>query len=141
MKRFDDWPHSLDVFLTSRRDVPFRWGENDCCLFACDAILIMTGVDLAHGFRASYDTARSARRFIRECGAEGVGELADQITAQHGLRCVPPSFAQRGDLVLLEGEHGESLGIVSLCGTEILAPAEHCLAAVPFGKGERAWRI
>jgi hypothetical protein len=141
MKRFDDWPGLLDTFVASRRDMPFRWGANDCCLFACDAVLIMTGEDLAHGFRATYDTPHSAKKAIEDFGAEGVGELADLIAERFDLRCIPPLYAQRGDIVLLDGEHGESLGIVSLDGTDVWAPGEERLARIAITDGQRAWRI
>ncbi|HXM32290.1 MAG TPA: hypothetical protein VN921_01460 [Chthoniobacterales bacterium] len=141
VKRYDNWPALLDAFVASRREMPFAWGVNDCCLFACDAVLAMTGEDLAETFRGRYSSAREAKRMLQEAGAETVGELADMIAADFGLHCIPPLFAQRGDVVLLDREHGESLGIVSLHGVDIWAPAEERLAEVPLREGERAWRI
>ncbi|HEV1991381.1 MAG TPA: hypothetical protein VGR34_00785 [Candidatus Dormibacteraeota bacterium] len=144
IKRFDNWPGLLDAFVASRRELPFAWGANDCCLFACDAVLAMTGEDLAEGFRDSYDSALGARRMLQQAGAETVGELADIIAERQGLRCIPAIFAQRGDVVLLDREPaqaGESLGIVSLHGVDVWAPAEEGLAIVPLREGQRAWRI
>jgi hypothetical protein len=141
MKRLDGWPGLLGAFIASRREIPFRWGSNDCCLFACDAALIMTGEDLARGFRDTYDTARSATRAMNALGASSVGELADIFAERLGIRVVPPSFAQRGDVMLLKRELGESLGIVSLNGLDIWAPAEEGLAEIPIQEGLRAWRI
>lgn len=141
MKRFGDWPALLDAFVASRLKLPFAWGWNDCCLFACDAVLAMTGEDLAESFRGKYFNARDAKRMLQQAGAETVGELADRIAADFGLRCVPPQFAQRGDVVLLHRELGESLGIVSLDGVDIWAPADEGLARIAFGAGQRAWRI
>jgi len=141
MKRFDNWPGLLDAFVASRRYSEFRWGINDCCLFACDAVLVMTGEDLARGFRDTYYTARGAKKAIEGLGASTLGELADLIAERHELRALPISFAQRGDIVLLERELGESLGIVSLSGVDIWAPAEEGLVEIPVSEPQRAWRV
>ncbi|MEI8397262.1 MAG: hypothetical protein WCF85_21275, partial [Rhodospirillaceae bacterium] len=41
--RHPDWPVRLDRFLAERRDRPFAWGSNDCCLFVLDWIELATG--------------------------------------------------------------------------------------------------
>jgi hypothetical protein len=142
IKRRNGWEGLLDEFVRSRRAAKFSWGTNDCVLFACDAVLVMTGEDLARGFRDEYATALQAKRTLRKSfGAETVGELADVMGERLELRVVPPPFAQRGDVVLLDRELGESLGIVTLCGTAIWAPAEYGLVEVDFREAQRAWRI
>ncbi len=141
LKRLDHWPGLLESFIDSRRHVPFQWGKNDCVLFSCDAVLAMTGQDLARGFRDTYDTARGALKAMHLLDASSVGELADVFAARLGLRVLPATFAQRGDVVLLNRELGESLGIVSLNGVDIWAPAEEGLAEIPITEGLRAWRI
>lgn len=141
LQRVPGWEGWLDVFLRSRARRRFSWGVNDCCLFACDAVLVMTGTDIARGFRDLYTTRAGACRAILNAGASSVGELADMIAVQHDLRVVPAGFAQRGDVVLLRRELGESLGIVSLTGVEIWAPSDEGLVEVPFREAQRAWRI
>ena len=141
MKRFDDWPRRLDTFIASRRELPFEWGSNDCCVFACDAVLAMTGEDLAQGFRDTYTTLLAAKKVMRKAKASTVGKLADIIAERHGLAEVPAPFAQRGDVVLLDREAGESLGIVSLHGTDVWAPGPERLIEVPLSETKRAWRI
>lgn len=141
MNRFDTWPKLLGDFAASRRDTPFAWGENDCCLFACDAVLAMTGVDMAADFRGKYDDALGARRMLDAQGCETVGELATAIAAKHYLREVPVLYAQRGDVVLLLNEGRNLLGIVTHDGTEVWAPGEDELQVWPLARCERAWRI
>ena len=142
LRRFDDWPARLDAFIAFRMNTPFAWGSNDCCLFAADAIVAMTGEDFAANNRGKFNSAYSALRFFRFRGPEyGIAELAEELAALRGIREVPPLYAQRGDVMLLERELGESLGIVSLHGTDIWAPGEEKLACVPFAQGLRAWRI
>ena len=138
MKRLDDWPTLLDAFFAERWERPFVWGENDCCLFAADAVLAMTGVDLARNFRGRYDDARGA---IEAMHGMPVGEIADYLTRSYGCREEAPLFAQRGDVALLGKRGREVLGVVCLDGMEVLAPGVDCLARAPIADVIRAWRI
>ncbi|HZP31886.1 MAG TPA: hypothetical protein VFB23_00890 [Candidatus Acidoferrales bacterium] len=147
MKRFEDWPTRLDEFIDSRRNAPFAWGSNDCCLFACDAVLAMTGEDLAADFRGKYSDARGAIHVLRDF-LKGIGDdaplieaLAVHIARIREIKEIAPRFAQRGDVVLFEDAHGETLGLVSLAGDDILAPGESELVRIPISSVLRAWRI
>ncbi len=147
MKRFEDWPTRLDEFIESRRNQPFAWGSNDCCLFACDAVLAMTGEDLAADFRRKYSDARGAIQVLRDF-LKGIGDdaplveaLAVRVARIREIKEIAPRFAQRGDVVLFEDAHGETLGLVSLSGDDILAPGESELVRIPISSALRAWRI
>jgi len=105
LKRKVNWPELLAQFIDSRRFKPFSFGENDCCLFAADAVLEMTGTDLAAD-RRGYSTEREAISLIRNAG--GMRELL------RGLREKNSGFASRGDIVMVAIEGRETLGIV--CG-------------------------
>jgi hypothetical protein len=100
--RYQDWPERLAAFIEERRYVPFTWGTNDCCIFAADAMLAITGRDFADGMR-NYSTELGAARIIKEAG--GMRELVK------GLKQKPVGFANRGDLVLCDAENGETFGI------------------------------
>lgn len=100
--RYQDWPERLAAFIEERRYVPFAWGTNDCCMFAADALLAITGVDFADGLR-TYTTELGAARIIK--GAGGMSCLVK------GLDLKPVGFANRGDLVLCHTENGETFGI------------------------------
>lgn len=104
MIRKDDWPEILAAFIDARRVRAFSWGENDCALFAADAVLGMTGVDLAEKLRG-YKTASGAARKIKAAG--GMRQLASSLTEKH------PGMAQRGDVVLVEIDGRETFGIVA----------------------------
>ena len=78
MKRANDWPTELANFLLTTRKTPFKWGENDCCLFAANAILAMGGDDVAKDVRGHYTTAIGARRIMKNLGAASVVELLTQ---------------------------------------------------------------
>jgi hypothetical protein len=93
--------------IEAARTQPFAYGSFDCCLFAADVVLAMTGVDYAASFRG-YDTKTGAYRIIAEHGS-----LAALLTSVLG-EPIEPSFAGRGDVVLADietVEGGESAGI------------------------------
>lgn len=137
LMRFEDWPTRLDAFLESRKQTAFAWGEHDCCLFACDAIQTITGVDLAADYRGKYSTAKEALDLM---GEEDIGDMMTRIGAQHGVVEVPVAYAQRGDAVLVEHEH-EALGIVALSGVDVWVPGELFLVRAPIETVLRAWKI
>src|SRR5258708_4686376 len=64
MKRLEDWVVRLEAFIKERTAQPFKWGSQDCCLFAADAIEAITGVDLAADFRGKYSGAETAKAVL-----------------------------------------------------------------------------
>jgi hypothetical protein len=138
--RFHDWEEKLSVFLGERADQSFEWGRNDCALFACDAALAMTGVDLAADFRGRYDSDLSAARVIIAFTSGGdLEDLAVKVAQQFELEEVKPLFARRGDIVLVPSEDGrKALAIVSTDGWHIVGPGPR---KFELSDVERAWRI
>lgn len=59
-----DYSAALAAFLAEQRDIPFVWGASDCCLFAADWALAVTGDDPAGDLRGGYDNAANAWRVI-----------------------------------------------------------------------------
>lgn len=123
MQRHHDWPERLHTFIESRRHASFAWGKNDCVLFFADAILAMTGVDLAEPYRG-YSNSRQAAKIVIEAG--GMKELA----LQAGLKEKPIGFVQRGEGVLVVIEERESFGVVTGTG-EWCAPGASGLVFRP----------
>jgi hypothetical protein len=139
--RAHDWESKLDDFVARSQRLKFAWGIHDCCLFACDAVLCMTGTDLAADFRGKYDSALGAGRCLTEYGG-AVGFLADAIAQQFGIKEVPVLYAQRGDVVLLPSNNdGPALGIVSLDGWNCLGAGMEGLTRTPLNQCLKAWRI
>ena|ERR1700676_90005 len=143
LKRFDDWPTRLHAFIESRKEYAFSWGSQDCCLFASDCILEMTGEDLVRQYRNRYHDARGAASMLENFSDKPmtVGSLAAEILKANGIEEVPISFAQRGDLVLVLQDDRESLGVVSLAGDTLWAPGEFGLVEHPLSSAIKAWRI
>lgn len=152
-QRTADWVWWLEQAIATARTREFAWGTHDCCLFPCDAVLAMTGVDLARGIRGRYRSLRGALRILRSAG--GLESLAVAIAARHRLAEIAPGLARRGDIVLVDvgtstaGCYRLELGpgdpsclaVVGLAGTDALGAGRSGLVEVPMPFWRRAWRI
>lgn len=140
LERFEDWPSRLARFVESARGRKFAWGSHDCALFAADAIIAMTGEDLAFGLRGRYATQMGAAKALKRFAGGGLEETAEKIAAKWELQECPPLRAQRGDGVLFDGEAGPTLAVC--VGEKLAAPSlNDGLAFLPLAVGRRAWRI
>lgn len=103
-KRRIDWQDQLLVQALVYENRPFEWGKADCCLFAADAVLAMTGVDHAADFRGRYTTEIGAKRLLLKKGS-----LETFLDSE--LMAIPVDYVQRGDVVLIQTDTGPTLGI------------------------------
>lgn len=143
IKRINHWEKSLHEFIDLRAGTPFVFGRNDCCLFSCDAIKAITGTDIAAEFRGKYTTQLGALKAIKEItGGSTVENVADYVTQQFEMKELPTVlFAQRGDVVLFDGEEGPALGIVYLDGRNAVFVGEAGLRKIAVSKCRRAWQV
>ncbi|NKE64514.1 hypothetical protein RAMLITH_01665 [Ramlibacter sp. RBP-2] len=133
MKRLHDWQLRLAEFARERQDMPFAWGVNDCFLFSADAVMAVTGYDMAAGLRGTYSDERQAGRILRERGG-----LAALVDSQLGER-VPPLMANVGDIVLLDMGNHPAVGVCN--GTSLLGPGAGGMVACGMGFAKAAWRV
>ncbi len=136
-----NWHYLLEQEITRASALPFEWGTHDCALFACNAILAMTGDDPAIDFRGIYDSEESANAALEAFAGGGLLETAEKICARLAYPETAPAFAGRGDVALCDLPTGNTLGIVSLNGREVLVAAPHGLLRVPFSKIIKAWKV
>lgn len=132
LKRLENWPERLAEFIEARREASFEWGVNDCCLFAADAVLEITGVDLADR-EARYSTEEEAEALL-----EARGGLVGLLAATGLRECAVP-LAQRGDVVLMADDNLRGLGVV--LGPYVAHPTLRGLAFIPRGACVRAWAV
>lgn len=138
--RHSDWAERLSRFLDRAATRQFHYGLHDCCLFAADAVLAMTGHDLAQAFRGQYRSRSQALAVSRDfAGEPRVSALLTK--ALDGLEAVHPKLAQRGDLVMIQRSKDVSLGVVALDGGSILNAAAVGYAKLPLSLVVRAWRV
>lgn len=141
MTRKYDWQSALSAFLIEQDHRIFEYGKWDCCLFACDAVAVMTGVDVAADYRGGYTTRRQALQAIRaRTGKRTVLAVAESVTAAFDMPTIRIALAQRGDVALLKRGRDYSLGIVDLTGERIAVAAAEGLLRVPMQTAMTAWR-
>ena len=141
-ERLNDWPERLLTVLSEAG--PFRWGQCDCVLFACDAMMASIGQDLGQRFRGKYKTALGAARQIKWYGGGGLEVAAEKMTRDEDIEEVPVKFAQRGDVVLMDLSAEESVAgpALAVCvGTEIAFIGPNGLGFAPINRARRAWAI
>jgi hypothetical protein len=131
--RFQDWPERLNRMVADSHHKPFAWGEHDCCLFAANTVLELTGEDYAKDLRGTYKSKRGAAKVLIEHG--GMRGIA---TAALGKE-VPPLMAQRGDIVLVQTEQGDTLAVCM--GGYCVAPGLERLEMTPMKQAVTAWRV
>lgn len=133
LTRLPDWQSRFAAFASSRRAMPFAWGSNDCSLFAADAVLAITGRDLAADLRGTYDSARGASRILHERG--GMRAIA---TAALGPE-VATGFAAVGDVLLMNTPEGEGLAICN--GGHAIGAGPHGALVMPLAAAVAAWKV
>lgn len=129
--RHRDWQSRLQACIAARRNRPFAWGSQDCCLFPSDAVLAMTGHDPAADLRG-YTTLAQAVRIVKRLGgmrAIGASRFGAEIT---------PLLAQAGDIGLVVTQGHESLALCA--GGHWLAAGEYGLESLPIDEALAAWR-
>lgn len=142
MRRLPDWEERLGAYINQVRDAPFRYGEHDCILHSARAVEVMTGTDIAAGYRGEYDSQAGAAAILK---AKGQGTLLRTLDATLERR--KPSRARRGDLVWFEGSVGVCVGREALfVGEERLAEKaglvmREGLISVPRALWTKAWTV
>jgi hypothetical protein len=132
-RRLPDWQPRLARLMAQRGAALFVWGGNDCCLFAADAVLAVTGHDPAADLRGTYASALQAARVLRQAG--GVAGVA---AARAGAE-VLVAMAQPGDVGLcVQDPSNPALAVFG--GAAWHAPGAHGLATHMASSIARAWR-
>ena len=130
MERPNNWRVLLINHILEAERKPFKYGENDCAIFAADAVKVMTGEDYAAEFRGTYSTAIGAKRKLKAAGFNDLAHLASNKFEE-----VPPLTATIGDLAIVEGDSGPALGVV--LGADIATAS----GRVPLIEIKKAYRV
>lgn len=111
LHRVSNWPELLIAFIELKRNCSFKWGENDCCMFGCDWLTIVTGIDpdSEYQLRGKYNSALSAFRILKKLG--GVESIVESWSRAHGWERTSLLHAQRGDLVIFQTKNGGAVGV------------------------------
>ena len=133
--RKKDWSEKLVNYLLDNLDTPFEWGTFDCCLFAANAVREMTGKDFAAPFRDKCTTEKGAAKALIKYGQ---GDIKSTLNAIFGP-LKPRLKAGRGDLVLVETDTGDALGVVA--SGKIWVATFDGLATIPLERALGCWSV
>lgn len=137
LTRLPDWPERLAAFLAAVKDRRFAWANHDCCSFAADAVLAMTGTDAIAPWRGTYTTKLQAARVLGKAGG-----LSALVTSCVGQPLASPLLAQRGDVMLFEMPAPHGPAALGICvGPHIAAPGPRGTELLPCAAALAAWRI
>ena len=108
--------------MTAAADKPFAWGTFDCCLFASDCFLAVTGIDPAVPFfRGRYESELQARALIKAFAGGGVLQLLGRISRHYEIAPVPPHKAIAGDPVCTRVGGQPMLGAIDIVRHDLVA--------------------
>lgn len=130
--RLNDWPARLWREIERWQAVPFGWGHNDCCLFAARVTDAICGSRHAARLAEHYDDEASALQYIKASG--GIGPAVSQYIGEPEQK--RPS---RGDVVLFDGPHGDTLGVC--VGAEIAAMGPDGVVYLPKSVVKMTWSV
>jgi len=128
---------ALSEYLKSVRTKPFKWGEHDCVLHACNGLKAVTGTDIAAEWRGTYDSALSAKKIIKKCFD---GDMDNGFTRFLGEPHSNALKACRGDVVRIteNGEH--TYGIIDDTGRHaVMITVKEGLMKISLSEIEKVW--
>lgn len=133
MTRLKNWPSRFDALVGSVRGKPFEWGVHDCCMWASNAVLAITGSDPAAAWRGAYSTERQALSLIVRLGG------LEQIGAKGGAE-IPLALATVGDVGLVTWPDGtRALGV---CGGSFwICAGDVGVASLPLEAASMVWGV
>lgn len=138
--RIKYWENSLADAVEAARNRAFAWGEHDCCLFAANCALAITGTDFAAHFRGRYDSAAGAYRALLEFAGGGIEETVTKLLGDP----ISPRYARRGDVVMTDvalpdGSIAPALGVC--IGAEVMFAGPNGLVEYALRSCTLAWRV
>jgi len=133
------WENRLNEYFEKMRLVPFKRGKHDCALFAGHCVDVMTGANTTGEFlETPYKTKREAFELLKSLGYDGLTSLA---TKKLGEPLPAPGYAQRGDVVLIEHDDQEALGVVDLSGRRAVTVGKEGFMFYPMESWSMAWGV
>ncbi len=132
--RRPDWVARLRQVVEVWQTASFQYGSADCGRFAAACVDAVTGSDLLAELAAQYSDERTAVRFLaREGGIEAA------VSRRLGPPSPPNALPRRGDVCLVPGHDGLSLGVS--IGTTVAALNENGLEFAPLSEVVTHWRV
>lgn len=137
MTRLEDWPARLSAVLSGAFGRPFSWQDHNCCLFVGECIEACTGENPVAQWANTCSNAREAQRILSRVFG---GSLLSGWTKLLG-EPVPPAFAGRGDVVLIEIDGEQACGVVDMTGERVAVLSLDEMAFLPLTAAVAAWKV
>jgi hypothetical protein len=137
--RCANWPEALAAYIDRKRNEPFAWGVNDCCLFGADWIQLCTGLDPAATLRGTYDRALSGVRVLEKHGGL-IGTIQAHMEPL-GFKPISQGFAARGDIAVRDCGNGDTMGIMLGSTAAFVGKDGLQFANLNDGVETRFWKI
>lgn len=141
MTRLPDWETRLWAGIEAARRRPFVWGGHDCCMFACDLLSAMTGVDPGAAFRGTYSDKAGAKAVLKRLYRGGLERTISAIAGEVAAPEISPRLARRGDCCFLWIENGGPAMGVCVGAQAAVAALSGGVAFLPMRQVLRAWRV
>jgi hypothetical protein len=149
-QKTEGWEQRLDKLFDERAEKPFKWGSNDCCVLACDAIKEMTGEDPGAWGRDSYSTQFGAFKQMKKHSGVGFLNTFSAIFKEMGFEEI--NDVQYGDIAFVRiqmvDQQQENLlfgGVTLVTGYNdigaVVAQGEDGLLLVETYELVKAWRL
>ena len=117
--------------------MPFAWGLNDCCTFACGGVAAVTGVEPFPELRGHRTWFAASRALLRH----GCRDPHDIACLALGTPLARPLLAQRGDVVGGDLGHGTTLGLCLGAACAFVGEAGLLRVPLTFDRLRAAWRV
>ena len=137
-KRIADWHIPLERAIHDWAAAPFEYGVHDCCTFANHCVKALIGLDLMEDHR-DYESHEDALRKMHNGG--GLEPLVEAACKAHGINEVDVTFAQRGDLCLMDHRAGHNCGVLWLNNKVACAGEAGGIIFLPMETAHRCWRV
>jgi len=134
--RLEGWEGRLAQLCAGAQAMPFQRGLHDCCTFARQVEVALTGVTL-FGDSGRWRTPAGAVRALRRMGYATIRDMLDARL----LACAP-AMARRGDLIMADAPGADDMGALAVViGAQAVLPGPAGLLRVPVLSATAGWRI
>ncbi len=130
------WEMRLAMVCSAAAGRPFVRGVHDCCTFAREVEIALTGGTL-FADSGRWRTPAGAVMALRRMGYATIRDMLDARL----IACAPLA-ARRGDLIMTDAPGADDMGAIAVVtGMRAVLPGPDGLLSVPVSGATGAWRI